>query len=734
MIHLTTTLKQFLLSIPRCHFQASRETWIVTAIEESQGLLALVDSTDKPQGVVAVADLLGLLGKSGSLLGANNLSNQPETNSNLVSPSLARSIVKLPCLPQTMVIGNFLSVHARLAASNYLVVDTEGKLVGLLDLKQLLQEVWREQTGRSSLNSCPWSSQKLSQESDRGSNPIEPNHRALPYLAINPSSKASPKTFQTGLSYCQQLGHQTSDSESSRDLWQGNALISSEEEKRQRLQEELVLTIGHDLKSPLTSIIGLASLLKDQRIGDLNDKQLHYSKTIYHSGKKLVNSLDDFIDVIRLTNGKSQIKPEKVWLKPICEQIYRQISQKLTTIAALKQQTELNFPELQLDIAPDIEQVVVDPVYLDRILSRPVEICLQLTSPEDLFGVSVEYWSQWLAITVWNEGGGLSQLQQEFIAQQLISENNLLDLQAKNQTIGLILAQQLAQIHGGEISFISQRNYGSEFTVLLPREPNLVTDNTLVLIGETKTKQIIDLSEKLRSLGYHTAIARNSAEVMAKAKCLQPHKIVLSSALAQAVPENLLEKLQQNPRTQTIPIVLTAARSSQAPTIASNNQAKIATLVHPISRAALAQLFPLVAPQKSYLSPSLTVLRLSLGGIGNSKDRHLAFDFVFSSLSSSMSHHIIQADSLDQAELLARIWSIDVAIWDGATLEDPTPYLESLARLVTVASIPLITLDQPTTAIANTIPKLTVFPCLLPANERSIEQLTQVIQIAAGFG
>ena len=723
MIHLTTTLKQFVLSIPRCHFQASWETWIATLIPESQSFLALVDSSERPQGVVAVSDLLVLAGKSGSFSSINEVRSS-DGNSNR-----AKLVSQLPCLSQTMAIGDFLNTHACLGASNYLIVDTEGRLLGLLDLKHLLQEVWREQAGRSWLNSCPWSNQV-------GLNPQSTQYVATsqPQESLESSNRELGRTIN----------------QPSTNLWQGSVTALSLEEKRQQLQEELILTIGHDLKSPLTSIIGLASLLKEQKIGYLNDKQLHYSQTIYHSGKKLVNSLDDFIDVIRLSSGKLQLKPEKVFIKPICEQIYRQISQKLTTIAALKQQDELSFPELQIDIAPGIEQAVVDPVYLDRILSRPLEICLQLTSPQELLGISIEYWSHWLAITVWNEGGGLSQIQQEFIAQRLISENNLLELKAKNQTIGLILAQQLAQIHGGDISFISQNNYGSEFTLLLPREPfisledslantlpdtSLTTNaNTLVVIGENNTKRIIDLSEKLRSLGYQTVIARNSTEVLYKAKCLQPKKIVLSLALTQSDSAKLLEQLKQDPKTQTIPIVLTTDSKSQGQMVVDGNQGKIPTLLHPINRAALAQSFPLVAPHKSYLSPSLTVLRLSLGGISNSRDRHLAFDFVFANLSSSMSHHIIQADSLEQAELLARIWNIDVAIWDGATLVDPTPYLRSLSKLSTVARIPLITLDQKTTAIANKVAKLTVFPCLLPANERSIEKLTQVIQIAAGFG
>ena len=93
-------------------------------------------------------------------------------------------------------------------------------------------------------------------------------------------------------------------------------------------------------------------------------------------------------------------------------------------------------------------------------------------------------------------------------------------------------------------------------------------------------------------------------------------------------------------------------------------------------------------------------------------------------------HRIIEADSLEQAHTLARIWELDVVILNGDRIIEPIAYLRLLLESEYLAALPLITLDARTTEAANQIEGLSVYPCLLPAEHRSIEDLMQVIQIA----
>lgn len=496
-----------------------------------------------------------------------------------------------------------------------------------------------------------------------------------------------------------------------------------------QLQDEFLFNIGHDFKSPLTAIIGLSSLLKEEKLGTLNQRQINYTETIYNSGKRLANLTDDFLNFTHLTSQKLQFNFESLDLEDICQQVYQQVKEKLTTIAENK--NAVRFPELKLDIAPNAKIAIADKTYLHQILTILVENALHLTNCDQLLSVTTELWSQWLAITVWNEEGGLTKEQQNLLTRDFSEHSNFLTSQEKNQALKLILAQQLAQAHGGDISFISQDHCGSEFTLLLPLKgdcTNQELNNSLVLIIETASDKISDLSKKLKTLGYYSAIARNHTEALYKAKLLKPGKILLNYSFLEDEPQ-IVETLKFDLQTRDVPLLITTDASS----IDSFSNVADGVLSFPISRNTLAQYFTPVVSRQSVVKHNLTVLRLSLIEDTTQPRENLALDFVFDNPAFSLSHHIIEADSIEQAHLLAKIWSIDVVIWDGTTLKSPEAYLHFFAKSEVLASIPVITLDAKTTAAANKITNLAVFPCLLPANERSIKQLTLVIQIAAGI-
>ena len=80
--------------------------------------------------------------------------------------------------------------------------------------------------------------------------------------------------------------------------------------------------------------------------------------------------------------------------------------------------------------------------------------------------------------------------------------------------------------------------------------------------------------------------------------------------------------------------------------------------------------------------------------------------------------------------MLARIWQLDAIVLDGYLIKNPLEYLRSLQESEYLAKLPLIVLDAKTSAAANQIESLNVYPCLVPAECRNIADLMQVIQIA----
>ena len=559
---------------------------------------------------------------------------------------------------------------------------------------------------------------------------------------------------------------------------------SSDLNKLGRLQNEFMVNISHDLKSPLTAIIGLSSLLREEKLGSLNSRQIRYLDLIYRGGRQLMGIVTEMLDITSLARGKLRLKLETIDLEQLCHQAYQQVVTKLEAVHEPHKNRPLVLAQFQFNLESDSSLVIADRLRLNQILTRLLENAAKSTSEEGEIGIRIERWADWVAIIVWDTGRGISETFQASLSEEMFEPDNFLTSSEKTTGLGLILAQQLAQSHGGDISFTSQINRGSEFTVILPANPLMMEDregffwkekltsdrnhhnqSTLVLIVETSSLRIKDLTKNLKKLGYYAVIARNQQEALYKASHLKPTKIILNNELIQLTGQDILTALKSDPQTSHIPVLLT--KSEQAPSFylsllsredgilshvdGTNRDGGVSSTcknrprsddrysqaeqilllpLNKINQEVLAKYFPPLTSQNYCPGKRLTMLRLCLTS-GEKSLTSSEIDLLFEAPSFNLCHHIIEADSVEQAHMLARIWKIDIIIWDGSNLDSPLELLRSLSTFTTLAQIPIVTLDEKTTAAANQFDNLTVFPCLVPINEKNIAELMQVIQSAA---
>lgn len=99
-----------------------------------------------------------------------------------------------------------------------------------------------------------------------------------------------------------------------------------------RWKDEFLASITHELKSPLTAIVGLSSLLKEQKLGTLNQRQLRYTELICRSGQQLMNIVNDLLDWSLLATGKFKLNPEPVNIKAICEEVLLNLHNKVEEV------------------------------------------------------------------------------------------------------------------------------------------------------------------------------------------------------------------------------------------------------------------------------------------------------------------------------------------------------------------------------------------------------------------
>jgi signal transduction histidine kinase/DNA-binding response OmpR family regulator len=549
-----------------------------------------------------------------------------------------------------------------------------------------------------------------------------------------------------------------------------------------RLKDEFLACISHELKTPLTAVLGLSRLLVDQQLGELNERQARYAGLIHQSGRHLMSVVNDILDLTRMETGQMELSAGLVKIQSVCDRAI--VDAKAVYIQNNKAATTNQNHQFTLTIEPGLDEIVADELRLRQMLVHLLSNAFKFTEGEGKIGLRVSRWEGWVAFTVWDTGIGIAEHQQHLIFQKFQQLENPLTRQFEGTGLGLVLTRALARLHGGDVSFLSKEGKGSQFTLLLPPSPpkgsfseNLnhphtthrelgsgmfpkvkygisqtsqsqtgrieeeVTANDgmshhtpnssqrLILVVEAVGRYIEEITEQLTGLGYRVAIARSGCEAIEKARRLQPKAIFLNPVLPLLSGWDVLTLLKSEEATRRIPAIVTAtgAEKEQALTNRADGFLRL-----PVQHQMLAPLLDslCVKPEEKkreqenaevIVNTPLRILRLVNAEVENDTQPSLP------------DHRVIEVDDLEQAELLSRVWQFDVILLD-AEIGQAKSYLERLSKHPRLSVLPIVTCSLDVSQAASQMSGLSVFPCLnTQGTERKVEALLSVLQIAAGI-
>ena len=373
-----------------------------------------------------------------------------------------------------------------------------------------------------------------------------------------------------------------------------------------RLKDEFMACISHELKTPLTAVLGLSSLLKEQTLGTLNERQTRYATLIHQSGRHLMAVVNDILDLTRMESGQMELHPEPVQIRKVCDRAFQealQLQHKPPQGQSSTIFTDSIRAKYTLEIEKDLSIITADQLRLRQMLVNLLSNALKFTPVDGKIGLKVARWEKWITFTIWDFGIGIPSDKQHLIFQKFQQLEDPLSRQFEGTGLGLVLTQRLASLHGGDVTFISQEGKGSEFTLILPPSPppkdfgiegwetndyfkeeglihteenevrtkkdsKLPVNNyqlpvtnyssRLVLIVEAVPRFIEYLTNKLTGLGYRIVIARSGTEAVEKARKLQPKLIFLNPLLPLLSGWDVLTLLKTDVETSQIPVVITS--------------------------------------------------------------------------------------------------------------------------------------------------------------------------------
>ncbi len=227
-------------------------------------------------------------------------------------------------------------------------------------------------------------------------------------------------------------------------------------EEADAVMTRFLANMSYEFRTPLTSIGGFAELLTSGVAGELGPVARDYVQAISLSVGKLTEQVENVLDLSQSEAGLMPLRKTKLELMPFITQIVR------------KRETVIVEAGLSLDLNGDPNKTVsADPQQLRRALSHLVDNAIAATPRGGRILVDISRKRGINRITISDNGKGMSQheLARALEGIRMSADGKGIE---RRQGLGIPLARQLVEAHGGSLEFNSRRNAGTTATINLP--------------------------------------------------------------------------------------------------------------------------------------------------------------------------------------------------------------------------------------------------------------------------
>ncbi len=245
-----------------------------------------------------------------------------------------------------------------------------------------------------------------------------------------------------------------------------NAMAYQKLEQIDRAKSQFVLTVTHELRSPVATVQSLLRVIASGYAGEISEKQKELIARAERRAVVLQQLIDDLLD---LAAGKAEHlaeSPHPVVINPLVDKVVNQ----LRPVADEKAQ------ELRVGVAAEALTVVATAEGIERILVNLVGNAIKYTPRGGRVEVVLERLDGEARLTVRDTGIGIPQEAQAHLFEEFFRAENAKAVEREGTGLGLSIVKSLVDRYGGRIGVESAVGKGTTFTVFLPLRPEEATE------------------------------------------------------------------------------------------------------------------------------------------------------------------------------------------------------------------------------------------------------------------
>src|SRR5215212_1725514 len=330
-------------------------------------------------------------------------------------------------------------------------------------------------------------------------------------------------------------------------------------EEANRLKDEFLAIMSHELRNPLNVILGYAELLL--RMGEIKSApHLHrMADAVKRNAVAQSKLIRDLLDLSRLRSGKLELNRETV--SPV-----NSIENAIETV---RMDAESKGVEIKVEAPDDVLFVRADPVRLEQIIWNLLNNSVKFTPRGGCITVRLEEENEQLVLTVTDNGQGIDSSFLPHIFEIFRQADTGISRAQQGMGIGLAVVQQLVELHGGLVSADSAGvGKGATFTIRLPRTGNSKSHSSPAQdlgIGSFEGMSVLvvddseDTTEMVRHLleigGASVCSATSGFEALRIAREKEFDVVLSDISMPEMDGFEFLSRLRQIPGKQDLPAV-----------------------------------------------------------------------------------------------------------------------------------------------------------------------------------
>jgi len=221
-----------------------------------------------------------------------------------------------------------------------------------------------------------------------------------------------------------------------------------------RIKSDFVNTVSHDLRSPLTAILGYVELIG--RVGPVTDQQAEFVRRIVYSVQSITTLITDLLDLGRIEAGFDTQK-EVTHLATVIG----------FAVEDARTQAQIKRQELKAEIAPGLPSVLANPPRLRQMLANLLGNAIKYTPAGGAIDLSAIADSETIILTVSDTGLGIPPTDLPYVFNKFYRASNIRE-RFEGTGLGLSIVKSIVENHGGRIWVDSRPEEGTTFTVILP--------------------------------------------------------------------------------------------------------------------------------------------------------------------------------------------------------------------------------------------------------------------------